>query len=86
MGFLGSAFSGIAGFIDSIAKKLPGFHSDTGSLQESINTLNSCISGVNSFFPVDTLCTVIGLVLGIFIVLNVFYWFQRAINLVRGAG
>lgn len=86
MGFLGSALSKIAGFIDGICKIMPGFLSDTGHLQESINTLNGAISMCNEIFPVDTICIVLGLMVGIYIALNVFYWLQRAINVVRGSG
>lgn len=86
MGFLGAAFSKVASFIDSIAEKIPSFSSDTGQLSSSIATVNTCLQKMNKYFPCDTLCTVIGLVIGIYIVLNAFYWIQRVINLLRGSG
>lgn len=86
MGFLGAAFSKIASFINFIASKIPSFDADVSALPSSVATLNNCLSKMNQFFPCDTLATVLALMIGIYIVLNAFYWIQRVINLLRGAG
>lgn len=86
MGFLGAAMSKVASFIDSLASLIPSFESDTGNLSSAVGTVNSLLVQCNKVFPVDTVCTVLGLMIGIFIILNAFYWIQRAVNLLRGSG
>lgn len=86
MGFLGGALSAVAGFIDSVANLIPSFKSDTGSLGNSVSTMNDLLTKCNEFFPVSDVCIVLGLMIGIYIALNLFYWIQRAINLLRGSG
>lgn len=86
MGFLGGALSAVASFIDGVANLIPSFKSDTGSLGSSVATMNDLLSKCNKFFPVQDVCIVLGLMIGIYIALNLFYWIQRAINLLRGAG
>lgn len=87
MGILGGALTKIAEFINSLASKIPSFNSDTGNLVSSIQTMNSVLDQANKVFPaISHAGVVLGLMVGIYIALTAFYFIQRAINLLRGAG
>ena len=86
MGILGDALSAIAGFIDGIASLIPGMSSNPGAVASAVNTVDGVLSKANNIFPVDTVGTVLALMIGRYIALNAFYWIQRAINLLRGSG
>lgn len=86
MGILGFILSSIANLISTLAKALPTFNPDTSQLGISINYLNSCISVVNSVFPMDTVLQILSILCAFSIAMVSFYFIQRVINLLRGAG
>lgn len=57
---------------------------DFGSAKTSFATLVSYLN--SSFIPVTTLISVLGIVLGFYLALKLFWLIKTIINLIRGAG
>lgn len=86
MGILGDLLSAVAKLMDTIVSKLPVINLDNAAFSSSISFMNNLLSTVNIIFPVDVCGKILGILAAFFIAMLVFYFVQRLINLVRGAG
>lgn len=86
MGFLGSLLSSVAKLMDMVVSKLPVINLDNNAFSSSIAFMNNLLSTVNIIFPVDVCGTILGILAVFFLAMLAFYFVQRLINLVRGAG
>lgn len=86
MGFLGSLLSSVAKLMDMVVSKLPVINLDNNAFSSSIAFMNNLLATVNIIFPVDVCGTILGILAVFFLAMLAFYFVQRLINLVRGAG
>lgn len=84
MGILGGLLQVVAKMIDTVASKLPVV--DIPNFSSSIAYMNSILSIVNAIFPLNVCGLVLGIQASFFVAMLIFYFIQRAINLIRGAG
>lgn len=86
MGILGAIMTAVANVINTFMSKLPGFKFDTSQLGQSVTTINKCITVANVIFPMDTVGQVLSILCAFAVAMLAFYFVQRIINLLRGAG
>lgn len=86
MGILAGLIDKVASFVSSLGDKIPKLDIPDLPLSTYVGTLNDCLYVANQIFPIDELLVVLGLLIAFSFIMWAFYWIQRAINLIRGAG
>lgn len=86
MGVLANLINSVATFINKQSDKIPSLNFPERNIGDIVGAISDCLYVANKIFPIDELLIILGILISFAIAMIGFYWIQRAINLLRGAG